>query len=162
MNKKTGRITALSVLIILLLMAASGSTIVLAAPVDGEPFEAIMHTSGPGDYKRMWTDRQGILHIRGMAVIIYDIKETANDPSIGEGTGTSNVDYDDLSGNGYMTIWAKITLDEENYVMRASGEINDWIIQLRFVIVGREGRIIGTASAIMNIPYLHLSGTWVR
>ena len=162
MNKKTGRITALFVLIIFLLMAASGSTIVLAAQVDGEPFEAIMHTSGPEDYKRMWTDRQGILHIRGMVVIIIDIKGTESDLIIGEGTGIGNMDYDVLSANGYMTMSVKITLDEENYVMRASGPITDRDIQLRFVIVGREGRIIGIASGTMNIPYLDLSGTWVR
>ena len=162
MKWKTGRITALFVLMIFLLTVASSSIIVVATPVDREPFEVIMETSGPGEYKRMWTDGSGITHVRGMVGIIFNIKETVSDIIIGTGTFTYDMDFDPLSGNGRVSMLAKITLYDENYMMRASGEITDWVIQLRFVIVGREGCIKGTASGIMQVNPLWLSGTWIR
>ena len=122
-----------------------------------------METSGPGNiYKRIWTDGRGIMHGRGMVGIIYNIKEIPSGDIIGTGIYTMDMDINPLSGNGRVTTLAKITLNDENYMMRASGEINDWVIQQRFVIVGKEGCIKGTASGILEGNPAWLSGTWVR
>ena len=162
-----------------LFSVASVLTAVSAAP-DGTEFEAILWGAGPPfELKREWIDGHGFTHLLGIvmkhtgvtyphipSVEIYSITDnTFNKIGIVvKGTGDIIIDMEEPepSLDGHMAMRAEIILDGETYRLRLSGPVNEGIFSIPFVIVGREGLIVGIASGSMGNPAMQLSGTWVR
>jgi hypothetical protein len=148
-NGKTLK-TAITLVIGLTFLAGAslGQTDVI--PVSGEDMVAVT------DYGDMWTDSDGVTHIRRM-IVATDLsgQDVHGVPVTGTGTYEANFNIDFATGDGDMRAWGPLVMDYGDY----SGS---WRVMFTATLTGwvYDGEF-NAARGYGDFAGWHFRGTWV-